>query len=331
MPYNIPVINELVKLNYQVHVFRWTENCLTPYIPPELPNVIYYNRSLWEYSTLLEKTKEIQPLLIWVAGWTDKTYCKVVGTYRKGKNIPVIAGSDTQWKGGKQWFNVLFSPFRHKCYFSHLMIAGLCQYEYARRLGFSQCLQPFYSADISIFHQVDIRKKINSYPKNLLFVGRFTEKKGLSYLLEAWKLISDKNGWRLILIGNGPLKDTLQGYPNVIVKDFMSQDKIVEEMQNAGAFILPSVEESWGLVLHEAAAAGLPILASKCCGAVPYFVLHNYNGYTFFPEKLRDIQDSIEKLIDTSDEKLIQMSYKSRDLSRRINPEIVAKALLSVL
>ena len=115
------------------------------------------------------------------------------------------------------------------------------------------------------------------------------------------------------------------------IKDFMSQEQLATEMQNSGAFILPSIFEPWALVLHEAAAGGLPILASNCCGAVPYFVLDNYNGRLFTPGNISSIREAIQLLITTSDEDLIRMSYKSRELSRRINPEIVAQTLLSVI
>lgn len=334
MPYTVAVIRELVKSDCFVYVVRWTNNNLTPYIPPSLLNVIYYDRSTFNtHKELLLLIEDIKPDLIWTSGWMDKMYCKAAGVFRKKSHIPVLAGSDTQWKGGKQWLNVIFSSFRHKCWFSHILITGLWQYEYARRLGFSQyqILQPNYSADTSLFFKVDIEKKKKLYPKNLLFVGRFSEVKGLLSLLSAWKSISDKKAWNLTLIGNGSLKEVLQEYSDITVKDFMSQEDLVMEMQNSGALILPSIFEPWALVLHEAAAAGLPILASRCCGAVPYFVLENYNGYLFVPDDIASIDLAINRLINSSDEQLITMSYRSRELSRRITPDIVANSLLSVL
>lgn len=333
MPYNIAVVKEMLRMNCQLHIVRWTKG-LTPYTPPQLSGVIYYNRNLFsDWRSLRDKIYEVRPDLIWVSGWIDKLYCKAVSVYRKEYNIPVVAGCDSQWKGGKQWLNVLFSPFRHRRWFSHIQIAGIWQYEYARRLGFkqSQIIEPFYSADTNLFQKVCISSKENNYPHKLLFIGRFADAKGLSFLLDVWKSITDRKGWTLTLIGNGPLRDTLNGYPDVEIKDFMSQEGLVSEMQHSGAFILPSVFEPWALVLHEAAAGGLPILASNCCGAVPYFVLENYNGHLFVPGDVTSIRKAIQRLIDTSDGDLIRMSYKSRELSKRINPEIVAQTLLSVI
>ena len=178
---------------------------------------------------------------------------------------------------------------------------------------------------------VDIDLKQNHYPHKLLFIGRFVDVKGLSFLLDAWKSISDRKGWILTLVGNGPLRDTLNEFPEVEIKDFMSQEELAVEMQHAGAFIIPSVFEQWSLALHEAAAGGLPILSSNRCGAVPYFVLDNYNGHLFTPGDVSSIREALQSLIATSDKELIRMSYKSRELSMRINPEIVAQTLLSIL
>lgn len=333
MPYNIIVVKELLQKGCNVHIVRWTK-CQTPYVPPELTGVVYYDRSQFsDASSLLKVVRAVKPDLIMVAGWIDKLYCKVASVYRKECDIPIVAGCDTQWRGGKQWLNVLFSAFRQRKWFTHILIAGIWQYEYARRLGFSQeqILQPLYTADTAIFANVNILSKEMSYPHKLLFIGRFADAKGLSFLLDAWKSITDRKGWTLTLVGNGPLRDTLNGFPDVEIKDFMSQENLVVEMQHSGAFILPSVFEPWALVLHEAAAGGLPILASNCCGAVPYFVLENYNGHLFVPGDVSSIRKAIQRLINTSDDDLIRMSYKSRELSKRINPEIVAQTLLSIL
>jgi glycosyltransferase involved in cell wall biosynthesis len=187
------------------------------------------------------------------------------------------------------------------------------------------------SADISLFNKVNIEVKINAYPKKIVYIGRFSPEKGLKYLLQAWEEIEDKNDWTLTLIGNGPEKEMLVQRNDVVVLDFMSQELLVEQLQNAGCFILPSIFEPWALVLHEAAAAGLPILASDICGAVPYFVLNGFNSVTFRPGNIEQIKIAIKKIVFAKESDLLEMSYNSRKLAQRITPEIVAKTFLSVL
>jgi glycosyltransferase involved in cell wall biosynthesis len=334
-PYVIIVLKELVKQkDVTVHVVHWDKKKLTPYVPPQIDRVHYYERSQFKtHKELFHLVKSIHPAIVYTSGWMDKVYMLVCKKARKLLSIPVVAGSDTQWRGGKQWINVILAPFFHRQCFSHIQISGIWQYEYARRLGFpsKKILMHNLSADIELFHKIDINRKENKYPKRILYIGRFVEVKGLKYLVEAWDAISDKKSWGLTLIGNGPEKETLIKNKNIEVLDFMEQTILFEYMQNSGCFILPSIHEPWALVLHEAAAAGLPILASNVCGAAPYFVLDDYNGITFEPGNVTEIKTAIEKIINSGSEALITMSYNSRKLSERITPEIVAKTFLSVL
>jgi glycosyltransferase involved in cell wall biosynthesis len=333
--YVIIVIRELVKRkNINVHIVYWDKNKLTPYVPPPIDKVYYYERSNFnDIKKLYQLVKMLKPSMIYVSGWMDKTYMVVCKKIRKTLSIPIVAASDSQWHGGKQWFNVIISPFFHKKCFSHLQISGIWQYEYARHLGFSpqQILTHNYSADVNIFHKVDIERKKIDFPKRILYIGRFAPVKGLKYLVDAWDSIIDKKLWVLTLIGNGPEKEYLIKNKDIEVLEFMQQEELIQYIQNSGCFILPSIKEPWAVVLHEAAAGGLPILASNICGAVPYFVVNNYNGFTFSPGNSVEIKIALEKVINTSEERLIEMSYNSRKLSERITPEIVVSTMLSAM
>ena len=334
MPYVTIVIKEIVRQsNVHVHVFRWDSKRLTPYEPPEIENVSYYNRSAFNTQALYQKVAELKPGIMYVSGWMDNGYLRVCRKIRKKFNIPIVAGSDTQWKGGLQWIRVLLSPFVQKQCFSHIQVSGVWQYEYARRLGFprNKILMHNLSADVDVFNKVDIESKIHSYPKRIIYIGRFDSKKGLKYFLQAWNQIEDRGGWRLTFIGNGPEKGELLKHSNIEVLDFLSQEQLCHQLQNAGCFVLPSIFEPWALVLHEAAAAGLPILASDTCGAAPYFVLNNYNGFTFHPENVEQIKVALNKILSAEDYDLLKMSRNSRKLAQRITPEIVAQTFLNVL
>lgn len=334
MPYNVAVIKALVKKDCRVHVVLQDTNKKTPYFPPLEEGVTYYNRSSFESTDhLYMLLKRLQPDLIWTAGWIDPLYNEVAGMVRKKLHIPVVASSDTQWRGGRQWLNVLTARFRHQRWFSHLFVAGEWQVKYACKLGFrkDQILMHNLSADVDLFTQIDLHIRKNRYPRRLLFVGRFSSDKGLTGLLTAWKSISDKRGWTLTLIGNGPERDQLDNAPDVEVLDFMDQAALAKEMEASGAFILPSVFEPWALVLHEAACAGLPILSSDCCGAVTCFVNEQENGILFTSGHVPSIRHSIERLITATEADWLQMGSNSRKLSMQITPDKVADTLLTVL
>lgn len=338
MGYQIPVFKELIgKYQAQIHVVHWDLKKRTPYIPPTLENLFYYKRSQFSKSELVELADNIKPDLVYVSGWMDKGYLHVA-RYLKRKGITVVAGSDTQWKGNfRQIIAAVIFPITLKKSFNFIWVAGPYQYEYAKKLGFKKqeiifnCL----SADVSLFNDaygMAQNNKIQHYPHCFLFVGRFEKIKGLELLVKAWgNLKNERKNWKLCLIGNGPLKSHLTNLPDIIVKDFMQPEKLIEEIRNAGCFILPSKEEPWGLVLHEFSVAGLPIICSGACGASPEFVVSNYNGYIFETNNIQDLEEKIKKLINTTDDNLLEMSLKSHIVGQRINPEIVAASFLSVL
>lgn len=334
MPYNVIVIKELVRRGCCVHVVLRDENKQTPYFPPQVESVTYYNRStFWNSDHLFRLVKKLDPELVWTAGWIDPLYNKVSHMIRKKLHIPVVAGSDTQWRGGKQWLNVLFARFRQHRWFSHIFVSGEWQEVYARKLGFTpeQILMHNLSADTGLFNRVNIDDRKKNYPKRLLYIGRYSPEKGLLYLLKAWESISDRKGWRLTLVGNGPEREKLAGYPEVEILDFMEQEELLRIMQESGAFILPSVSEQWSLAIHEAACTGLPILASECCGAVTCFLKEGKNGFKFIPGNIASIRTSIEALLRLPESDLIEMGKTSRELSRIITPSKVADTLLQLL
>lgn len=334
MPYNVVVIKELVKKGCRIHVVLQDTNKKTPYLPPLLEGVTYYNRStFWNPDHLFRLVKKVNPDLVWTAGWIDPLYNEVAGMIREKLHLPVVAGSDTQWRGGKQWLNVLTASIRQRRWFSHIFVSGEWQVKYARKLGFGfdQILMHNLSADVELFSQIDLDSRKTDYPKRLLYIGRFAPEKGLTSLLHAWKSIIDRKGWQLTLVGNGPEREKLTGYPDVEILDFMNQQELLKVMEGAGAFILPSVFEPWALVIQEAACAGLPILASGCCGAVASFVREGENGYLFIPGNIRSIRSSIEKLIIQQEIDLLRMGSNSRILGMQITPGKVADTLLTIL
>lgn len=335
-PYNIPVIKYLVASGYEVHIVKWDKKKLTPYQAPFITGVTYYNRSAYNAFQLYQLAEKICPSVIYVVGWMDKGYTRVTKQMKKKFATPVVAGCDTQWVGGRQWLNVLFSRFRHQKWYSHILVAGMRQYEYAHRLGFEpgKILSPMYSADVMLFEQVDIEIKTTAYPKQLLYVGRLAKEKNVLALLQAWRSISDHKGWNLRIVGDGPLKAELLeqsiSSENISFRPFVNQPELIKEMQASGCFILPSIFEPWALVIHEAASAGLPILCTNACGASDQFVISSYNGF-IFSHSVDEIKVGIERLFNLKVSELIQFSENSRALSKRISPEIVASAILSTI
>lgn len=338
MGYTMATITALVERGAEVHVVHWDHKKLTPYQAPKLPNVYMYERSAMSVEDITRLTQELAPAITVVSGWQDKGYM-AVARWLRSQGCIVVTGFDDQWHGTlRQYVAAALGFFGYfSRHYSHAWVSGVYQYEYARRLGFDKgrIIYDLYSADQSLFpkaFQSSFETKQRNYPHRFLFVGRFEAIKGLDTLFSAWQSLDQKRrDWELHLIGNGSLKTTLQGTPGVIVKDFMQPDKLVNEIADAGCFILPSRGEPWGVVVHEFAAAGMPLVLSDVVGAASTFLVSGLNGYSFKANDAAALAERMQKMIDYSDDELLAMSVASHRLSERITPHTSAANLLSIV
>ncbi len=331
MPHQLTTINTLIE-NYQAEILSVTfkESIPTKVLPEH--SFFHYNGE--QRDDFLKTILEFNPIAVVVAGWFFDDFVWISKQIRKRIDIPVVAYSDTQWSGSfKQRINCILSPFHLKKAFSHIWVSGIYQYEYARKLQYSKSNIIMHSLSCSKEYFTGISNpsfEIKREFKKLLFVGRFVEVKGLDLLLKAWSQIPDKNGWRLTLVGEGPLKNELKYSADVEIKDFMNNENLIIEMRNSDCFILPSIFEPWGVVIHEAVASGLPVIATNICGAVPHFVINNFNGLVVEP-KVESILRALRKLIAMSSVELERFSKNSKMLANRITPNDAVASIYSLI
>lgn len=114
------------------------------------------------------------------------------------------------------------------------------------------------------------RRTFRSKPVKLLFVGRFALQKNVPRLLKALPLI--KNPVELHLVGDGEKRSEIEGLikqlslQNVKLHGRQGGRKLIASYEDADIFVVPSDREGMPLTLIEAAASGLPIVASKVQG-----------------------------------------------------------------
>jgi len=115
-------------------------------------------------------------------------------------------------------------------------------------------------------------------PRNVLFVGRFEERKGLIHLLRAVRVLrrEGRDDVRLLVVGGGPQEREVRRYvmtrhlQGVEFLGRVSDDEKAQLFRTADVFVSPATgRESFGIVLLEAMAAGTPIVCSD---------IHGYKG-----------------------------------------------------
>jgi starch synthase len=128
------------------------------------------------------------------------------------------------------------------------------------------CVIP-YAADCRRFHPPE--KKHFGPDCTFLFAGGVSHRKGIKYLLEAWRRIR-RPGWRLQLLGSlpashGPLEPYVE---SVELLGRVSQSEMPARMASADVFVFPSLFEGSAVVTYEALASGLPSVVTSSAGSV---------------------------------------------------------------
>jgi len=150
------------------------------------------------------------------------------------------------------------------------------------------------------------RRTCDNGSVQLLFVGRLTRAKGLTYLLDAVRLLLDRGrDVRLSIVGGGELRDSLEtavatrGLGDVVT--FHGAKTLGPELsahyRAADIFVLPSVSEALGKVILEAMASALPVVATDV-GGVATIVEDGATGLLVEPKSAEALADAVERLVD---------------------------------
>ncbi len=181
----------------------------------------------------------------------------------------------------------------------------------------------------------DLRWRLSLKGTCLLYVGRLTREKGLRQLLGAWAEMKPglNQNASLLLVGSGPDRDFLentckvQGLNNVRFTGAIDYDDLALFYAVASAFVIPTLEDNWSLVVPEALACGLPVLCSKYNGCWPELVQEGRNGWVFDPLDPVDTVRCLEECV-RSEMKLTSMGSESTRLIRDYTPRKAAESVL---
>jgi glycosyltransferase involved in cell wall biosynthesis len=336
--YFLACVRKMLQLyEVDIHIVRWELNKQAPFkfnIPDEIQ---LYSKNDFDAKGLQTLVDKMNPDLVFCCGWMDNDYVEICKQLRK-KRIPVVAGMDNHWQGTlKQYLAQLVSRFTIKKYFSHIWVAGDPQKRYAQKLGFKddQILMGCYSADVDFFHNLYRQKNGNNSEGHhrFIYVGRYLERKGLSDLWQAFIEFQDERetDWELWCLGTGPLESQAKEHEKIKHFGFVQPDQLPEFINKTDVFILPSHHEPWGVVVHEFAAAGFPLICSDKVGAASAFLEDSTNGFIFESGNSNALKNAMHNIADLSESQLQTMGEISVRKSKKITPAAWSKTFMSVL
>lgn len=131
------------------------------------------------------------------------------------------------------------------------------------------------------------------------------------------------------MVGKGELENIIP--PLIKNLDFIHQDSLGEVYATAGCFILPSYEDHWGVVVHQAACAGLPLLISPYCGSHFELFKENINGYFINPFEKGSLSQAMLNIENSNSLKLKEMGNSSYELSEVFSAETWTKNFIEII
>jgi len=215
------------------------------------------------------------------------------------------------WKGRiKEWLITRYDTG---------LVAGSRHVSFFSRLGLpkERLLTGYDVVDNGFYARAQQLGEKNPKRMRLLSVSRHVEKKALHLLVEAVRRLVREEGLlvQLVFVGDGPLNASLREQcqsggldlreikglelpadGDVCFCGFRQADENLHFYGAADVFVIPSSEEEWGLVVNEAMAAGLPVVASDAVGCVPDLVRDGETGLVFEAGDIDDLTDKLRSL-----------------------------------
>jgi len=176
--------------------------------------------------------------------------------------------------------------------------------------------------------ETGLRKRLGLPERYLLFVGRFVQAKGVFDLLEAYaKLPREmRQAVGLVLTGDGPEREQLAERSrkiesgSVVLTGFLQRDDLPAVYALAEALVLPTYSDTWGLVVNEAMACGLPVIVTRAAGCVTDLVGDGENGYVVGVGDAEGLSAAMSKVWGAPDLRE-RMAQRSRARSDRFTPD----------
>ena len=172
----------------------------------------------------------------------------------------------------------------------------------------------------------------------LLFAGDLIKRKGVNYLIRSFKeVIGIYPDLKLLIVGTGPertrlynLVKSLKLENNVIFLGRVKQELMPSYFRQAKVFVLPSLQEGFGIVLAEALACRTPVIATDC-GGTKDIVEDNINGFLVPKQDPKTLAEKIIKLLNNNGLRKSMGDKGFRKVKKEFSLDLVGKRLLSNL
>jgi glycosyltransferase involved in cell wall biosynthesis len=362
-PYRIPIFNALAQRpEIDLSVIFLSENDPTLRQWTVYKNEIkfhyhvlpHWRRRVGKYHLLLNRSvhstlNEVNPDVIICGGYYYPAAWSAA-YWAKRRSVPFLLWTEStamDQRGSYFPVEYLKKHFLNLC--SAFIVPGKSSFDYLKQFGVSEPRiiiahnavdNDLFSTAAQAVNPADSRLRAHyQLPKRyFLFVGRLVKEKGTFDLLEAYAQLKPETRANigLVFVGNGSGIRELQEkaskiHPGEIrFPGFVHREELPKIYALAEALIFPTYTDTWGLVVNEAMACGLPVMATHVAGCTIDLVQDNWNGFVVAPGDSSHLSSAMEKL--ASDAELrSQMGRRSRERIQNYSPTFWAQGIVSAV
>jgi glycosyltransferase involved in cell wall biosynthesis len=274
---------------------------------------------------------EFDPDAVLVCSWAIGSY-RTVARRLRGRTLRIV-GLSNQWLSRpKQWAGVAISPLVIRPAYDAALVPDERAAVFAGKLGFpaERLIWGMNTCDHPRFAAVAEQRGDVAPPEAFLFVGRLVPDKAIDVLAAGYARYraSVEEPWPLLVAGTGPEERHLRGQEGVETLGFVQPSDLPKLFEQAGCFVLPSRFEPWGVVVHEATSAGLPVVCTRVCGASTRLVLDGHNGVVVTPDDPAALAAALRRIHGAGAAGRRAMGRASEQLALQYSPARWAQNLL---
>ena len=274
------------------------------------------------------KNKKINVVVL--AGYGKLEYILfIIISQSLGKKVILFAES---WYGTNTLKNLIKGLFLKKTV-NGLFVSGIrAMTHFKNSLGLKKMrmMMGYSTVDNDHFSvQNDFRSNI------ILCVARYSAEKNLFMLIKAFRRSKLFHSHILMLLGDGPLKDQLREEigeysDKIILCDWKAYHELPACYASSKCLVLPSLFEPWGLVVNEAMAAGLPVIASNQCGCVEDLLQEGF-GLTFDAHSEQDLISCLNELSRWQDKEFLHQSSLGKSTIKKFSLDSWSESLIKLV
>jgi glycosyltransferase involved in cell wall biosynthesis len=254
--------------------------------------------------------------------------------------VPVLASYHTDVPGFAEYWNLGFlseSIYRYARWIHNRVDLNVCPSEFTRRQLYEHNFERVEiwrgGVDIDLYNPAkrsdEMRMRLSdNQPERplLLYVGRVSPEKSIDRLYPILKAHPEA---RLAIIGDGPSKTHLEekfADTDTVFTGYLKGEELATAYASGDIFTFTGDKETFGNVVVEAMASGLPVLAPNS-GGVTDLVVNGHNGFLYDPEKPESIISAVEPLIQNGS-LAREFGQRGREMAEQRTWEITLNELL---